>query len=251
MKIRVLLLLFPIILNSCSGFYKPAKINSPILEKKGDGHITASVGSGINLNGSYSPINKLVLIGNYHKDNSERKENQNYVGSPDLPNNQIEVGLGVYENTLNENKYIDFIAGIGFGESSTTIDINSYSYRYYTYQTNFKSYFIQTTIASDINKDFIFAGGAKLTYFEFDEIDYPPAYSGLIESSFFTNTQKILLQPFINLRYTPGFVGLNANFGFAISNSDDFFTSRGFDLSIGIHLDMNKLSRYVKSNYKN
>lgn len=37
-----------------------------MLEKKGDGHITANIGSGVNLNGSYSPVNKLVLIANYH-----------------------------------------------------------------------------------------------------------------------------------------------------------------------------------------
>lgn len=116
-----------------------------------------------------------------------------------------------------------------------------------SYQTDFKSYFIQTTIASDITKDFIFAGGAKLTYFQLTEIDYPLGYIGFIERSFFESTQKVLLQPFINLRYTPGLVGLNANFGFGITTNNDYFTSRAFDFTVGLHLDVNRLSNFVRS----
>ncbi len=223
-----------------------------MLENKGDGHITASAGSGININGSYSPINKLVIIGNYHVSNTEEFSNNNQLGSTAynsiLPNYQFEFGLGVYETALNENKYIDFIGGIGFGKSGTTTDLKSFTTDPLVYQTDFNSYFVQTTIASDITKDFIFAAGAKLTYLNFTEIEYPTAYFGVIEESFFANNQKVILQPFINLRYSFGIVGVNTNLGFGISQNDDFFTHKGIDFSVGLHLDFGKLKEYAKTN---
>jgi len=74
---------------SCSQYhYSPNFVQTPYIEKKGDGVITAAVsGSPVSINGdfhvSYSPVKHGILMLNYFRNRSSF-ENQNFFGGPTL-----------------------------------------------------------------------------------------------------------------------------------------------------------------------
>ncbi len=251
MKVLCIVLNFTFLLSSCV-FYKPAKINSPMLQNKGDGHIAASIGTGTNVNASYSPLENLVLIGNYH---NAFNSVENYIDPVsaletelfNYKNQQFEFGIGYYQPKLFNKVYINLIAGYGFGESGTGIDLSFFSYEKFGYEAKFHNFFIQSTFGTNLDNDFVFGIGGKLNFLNFYDYQSTVAPRGYTDTTFFSVDTKILFQPFVNFRFNPGVLGFETYFGLAFSNENPFFTYRNYDFGVGLHVDIGKFRDYVRS----
>ncbi|MBL0339872.1 MAG: hypothetical protein IPP71_02545 [Bacteroidetes bacterium] len=117
-----------ILFSGCVTLYKPNAVHSPMLQKKGDGHVSGSIGitgTGLmNLQAAYAVSNHIGIIteGMYHYRSSTYtsgtetgKEKLNILGG--------ELGLGYFEKfSQNQNKLIQIYSGAGFGKTHDRIE---------------------------------------------------------------------------------------------------------------------------------
>jgi hypothetical protein len=254
MKKTLLLLVFPILLSSCA-FYKPAKVNSPLLQEKGDGDISLSIGTGANVNVSYSPLNHIVLMGNYNNAYNTTASSENTTTRAqttyyDYKNSQFEVGAGFYNSNLFEKYYIDLIAGYGTGQCGGSSGLSLFTFDIEGYESKFNNHFIQTTFASDLDRKLVIGVGGKVNFLNFYNYSSTDKESGLPEATYFRVRSQVLFQPFATFRYSPGFIGFESYFGLAFSNESKYFTYRQFDLGIGVNLDIGKLRTHIRDRKK-
>jgi hypothetical protein len=254
MKKALLLLIFPILLSSCA-FYKPAKVNTPLLQEKGDGDISINLGTGANVNVSYSPINHIVLMGNY---NNAYKSTGGSISSNtgsqkaqwDFSNRQFEAGIGFYNSNLFEKFYIDLIAGYGTGQCGTTSKTSFLGIYFEGYESKLNNHFLQTTFASDLDKKLVIGVGAKVNFLNFYDYSSTDKESGFPKSTYFTNRYQVIFQTFATFRYTPGFIGFESYFGLAFSKESEYFTYRPIDLGVGVNLDIGKFRAHLRDRKK-
>ncbi len=111
--------------SSCFTLYKPNIVNSPLLNEKGEGNITAGLGisgSGLaNLQGAYAYSDNKALMLNLMV-HSRRTDSVNNGNSQHLLLYFGEVGIGYFKN-LNKSRTLLFqnYGGIGLGSSSDKI----------------------------------------------------------------------------------------------------------------------------------
>lgn len=250
MKKGLLLLIFPLFLSSCL-FYKPAKVNSPLLQEKYDGDISVNVGTGANINASFSPVNNIVIIGNYNNAynstaSSENPNTGNQTVYYDYINSQLEAGIGYYNAKLFENFYIDLIAGYGKGQCGTASNINFFFEDLEGYQADYRNHFLQSTFATDLDNPLVFGIGGKVNFLDFYNYQSTDKRSGFPERTYFVIKSKVLFQPFISLRYKTGFIGFESYFGLAFSDKSEYFSFRPLDIGIGLNFDISKFRAQLK-----
>jgi hypothetical protein len=250
MKKAIHLLIFSILFSSCA-FYKPAKVNSPLLQEKGDGDVSINIGTGANVNVSFSPLNHVVLIGNYNNAYNTTLSTVNPTTGAsttifNYTNSQFEVGGGYYNSKLFGKLYIDLIGGYGTGKCGTLADIGFFFFDEIGYQAKYRNHFIQSTFATNLDNPFIFGVGGKVNFLSFYDYKSTDKQSGYPEYSYFSVGSKVVFQPFVTLRYNSGFVGFETYLGLAFTGSSAYYTQRPFDIGIGLNFDIGKFRTHLK-----
>jgi hypothetical protein len=124
----LLISIFGIFISGCTTLYKPNAVHSPMLQKKGDGHVAASfgvVGTGlVNFQAAYAVSNHVGVITqgmyhfrseNYSSDLDAQKEKLNILGAG--------LGAGYFEKfSEKQNKLIQIYSGAEFGSARNNIE---------------------------------------------------------------------------------------------------------------------------------
>lgn len=250
MKRGVLYLIISVLFTSCA-FYKPARVNTPLLQEKGDGHIAATSAFGTSVNASYSPLKNVVLIGSYYTyfDETVYQVDPNTGNKTELfsyDSDQYEVGAGYYNPNLIKNMYFDIIGGYGFGKAGTAINLGFFNINIAGYEAKFHNYFLQSSIGTNLDNNVIFSFGAKANFLNFYDYKSTDNLVGYRDTTYFAVKSKVLVQPFFTLRYSPGLIGLETYMGFGIADNSDYFTHTNFDFGLGLHIDINKLNAWIR-----
>lgn len=124
----LLLSFLSIFFSGCATLYKPNAVHSPMLQKKGDGHVAGSigvVGTGLaNFQAAYAVSNHIGFTteGMYHF------RSQSYSSDQDTKTEKLNIlgaglGIGYFEKfSEKQNKLIQIYTGAGFGNASSHIE---------------------------------------------------------------------------------------------------------------------------------
>ena len=155
---------FLLMLSSCSNF-KPAYINNPKFEKRGQLNADVNVGSSFGGNLSYSPIKHWAIMANYstYYNNSNPEDdkdtlidqNGQFTQQYSYRNYFYEAATGFYWN-YNENIYQDFYVGYGEGVAGNkvtyTIFYENFNAGIVAFQNDFQNVFLQSSLRIKVNK---------------------------------------------------------------------------------------------------
>ena len=123
------LLLIVCCLSSCSRYYyKPNGVNAPMLTTARDAHLAANTtndGSFVNVQGAYSPINHLGIIGTFNTYAYKASNPDAASGNVDASARLAELGAGYYYTMGKKVKLLfDIYGGGGFGSMQSDVDMS-------------------------------------------------------------------------------------------------------------------------------
>lgn len=232
-----------VVLPSCT-FYSPAALNVPKYEKVKEINVGVNMGSTMDFNASYNPVEHLSIISNASYAYNVQNESDDFTMERefDFHRYQVETGLGYYYN-LGERIQHDFYVGYGFGKTATFYD-NIFDDEAIT--SNLSNVFFQSSmIFSGYDDDFdIFLSG-KFNNISFNDIEYLVDTNTFFASQprFFPSSRNYwVAQLGVGLNVHVNYVDLTAQAQFAVSSSpfDGNYPVRPIGLYLGMNVNIEK-----------
>ncbi len=253
MKQLLFILTGAVIFTSCN-LYKPALINTPLLETQSDGNASVSLGRTFGVQASYSPLKNIGVMVNY-SNALPVYEYQNVIDEPEkvlintYANQQYEFGLGYYKR-LTEQYYFELYVGYSAGESGV-VENNYFIARYDTdfnlaFEVMHEGWFLQPTFSVIPEKNIELAFSAKLANIQFYNFNPSPFFD--VPPNFFTNSSILSLQPTMTFVFKQNWYRGFFQCGFFFSEYSRFYRSRWMNASFGIGLNINQLKQTINEN---
>ena len=157
--LKVLLFATLLSCTSCARYYIPTTRNVPLLEKRGDFQVNASLGTGVNAQFAYSPIKYVGISGSALYANDEWWRYRNF-----HQHHALEGALGFY---LPKGKLIiELFAGYGQGggEAQEKHEESLFADAWLKkFQGDYQKYFIQPTVGWKIRPRMLVAFTARVS----------------------------------------------------------------------------------------
>ncbi len=248
MKNLVLLFSVIVTLSSCN-LYKPAMMNAPVLEEKGEINLGVSTGNGTDVTASYAITDYLAVSSRFTTNANLTYEVTTFDTTQKFTakNYNYELALG-YFNAKNEGYNISFFGGYAMGETGTLDDNFLLFSEDFAIGADFSSFFVQGAAFANLDKQNHVGLVVRVNAIEYSNFRY---------SDFFANEDFTSSIDFSDKTQTVGQAGLQYNykgqkFGFmsqlqyAFTNSnDDYFTVRGFGIHVGAYFRLNEIFKKV------
>lgn len=250
MKNLVLLCSVIVTLSSCN-FYKPAMINAPILEEKGELNLGVSVGNGTDLTASYAITDYLAVSSRFTTNANLTYEVTTFDSTQKFTakNHNYELALG-YFNANNEAYNLSFFAGYAMGKTGTLDDNLGDGLVFFAEEfaigADFTSFFIQGAAFANINKENHIGLVFRVNALEYSNFRYSVFFNNDVSSFNFSDKTQTVGQAGIQYNYKGKKVGFMSQlqYGFTDSN-DDYFTVRGLGVHVGAYFRLNEIFKKV------
>lgn len=210
---------------SCS-VYVPNVVNTPLMNRKGEGTIAAHLGNGGHLQASYALTNHIGFMTNLMAvvDKFEdEKESRKGTGS------LYEVGIGYFSGSFSSNAIFELYGGAGFGQVGIdkTFTANNITKKF---DANALRYFVQPSIGGRWNI-FEAAFSARLAAVQYSSISTTYAESELKSDHLWDldKTTWMFVEPALTVRAGLKNIKVQAQIGKSLKiTSKDLNYSNGF-----------------------
>lgn len=239
-------------LSSCA-FYRPSAVKNPILKKKGDIQLAASLGSTLDANIAWSPIDHFYVNGSAGTTfgvEENANDSTNPEAAVEYPNYHYELSIGIYDSIFNDLR-IQGTLGIGEGkaagrqgetEPTMLIYIPILFDRYQgIYGADYHNYFGQVALASEIGDQLNFCISYRMNYLDIGRIDY---FSGDGSEANFQLEPRSHFVDQLAFELNKEEKDIGGFIQFQISAArpySDVITVRNFGIHVGLYLKLNEL----------
>ena len=245
MKNFLLLLTAIVTLSSCN-FYKPAVINAPVFEERGEAELGVSVGNGTDITAAFAITDHIALSGRYTSNinlNSEITVNDTAVSDFDAPNYNYEFAVGYFnsDEKFNYSIYTGYLIG-------KTASLNE----------DFLTTGEDLSIAADMSSIFVQASGfayiddessiglvTRINFLEFDNFTSSEFLTNNTMSFAPGNKSQFVGQVGLQYNLKLEKFGLMSQLQYSFSGStDNYFTVRKLGLHFGAYIRVGEFFRH-------
>lgn len=244
MKNYIILALSIVTLSSCN-FYKPAMINAPVLEEKGELNLGISAGNGTDVTASYSITNHLAVSASLTSNLNVSTTTTSSTGEEstfNANNLKYDVALGYFNSQEDAFNY-NFFAGYSAGQTGALLsgegDIIFLDEFFISAQ--YTSFFVQGAGFSNVGGDNYIGLVAKVTALEFSKFKTSTLLNNT--SDFFPSDKtQTVGQVGIQYNYKGEKFGFSTQLQYAFTDSNDsYFTLRQAGIHVGAYFRLSEM----------
>lgn len=244
MKNLVLLFSIIVTLSSCN-FYKPAMINAPILEERGEAEVGVSIGNGTNITASYAIGRHLAVSGrftSFSNINYEITSTDTTVFEFNAPNYNYELAVGYFNATESFNYSI--YAGYLMGKTASLNEGFLTSNEDLAIGADISSFFVQGSAFANLDGESYIGLVARFNALNFTDFTTSEIFSNNTTAFSPANNNQIVGQVGLQYNLKKDKFGLMGQFQYAFTDSpDSYFTLRKVGIHVGAYLRIGEFLR--------
>ncbi len=244
MKNILLLILSAATLSSCN-FYKPAMINAPVLEEKGEVQLGISIGNGTDFTASYAITDHIAVSSRFTSNANLSYEATRFdsVITFDATNHNYELAIGYY-NANNDNYILSVFGGYAMGKTGFLDTDLLFFDDDFAIGADFNSIFVQGSGFVKLDENNFIGLLAKFNSLNYRNYRYSSFFSDR-EIAFIPADENYFVgQVSIQYSHKGPKVGALAQLQYAFTNSNSqYFTVRQFGVHVGVYFRLNEIFR--------